>query len=155
MCSPLNLVQIPRNLPATNNGYDSVLQYFNIISCITEVSWNNKLYLQIVSKQCNFFWKLLGRCLKKKSFYPHFVDKRLPPHPLIHVGGFYKNIIKFKYYPHRLTPPPPPALIHISNFYNIFFKLFSVGIFSFFSSVLCRNRPNTTKYALQRPNNAL
>ena len=27
---------------------------------------------------------------------------------------------------------PPPALIHISNFYNIFLKLFIIGISKFF-----------------------
>ena len=87
-------------------------------------------------------WEQLGveNCLilcsskggvKKTYIYPHFLDERLTPPPLIHVGGFYKNIMKFKYYPHRLTLPPP-TLIHILNFYNIFFKLFTVGIFQFF-----------------------
>ena len=55
--------------------------------------------------------RVLGRGLKKKtSFYPHVVDKRFTPPPLIHVNGFYNNIIKFKYYPHQLTPPPLPPL---------------------------------------------
>ena len=40
--------------------------------------------------------------------------------PPSHVGRFYDIILKFKYYPHRLTPPPL-ALIHISNFYNILY----------------------------------
>ena len=31
---------------------------------------------------------------KKHVFYPHFVDKRFTP-PLIHIGGFYNNIIKY------------------------------------------------------------
>ena len=37
---------------------------------------------------------VLGRG-KKTLFHPHFVDRRLTP-PLIHVGGFYNNIIKLK-----------------------------------------------------------
>ena len=36
-----------------------------------------------------------GGVKKKHGFYPHFVDKRFtPPPPLIHIGGFYNNIIK-------------------------------------------------------------
>ena len=64
---------------------------------------------------------VLGRgSIKKTRLFIHILwISVLPPPPLIHVGGFYNNIIKFKYYPHRLTPPPL-ALIHISNFYNIF-----------------------------------
>ena len=45
-------------------------------------------------------------------FHHQFViNSSYPPPPaLIHVGGFYNNIIKFKYHPHRLTPPPLPPL---------------------------------------------
>ena len=32
---------------------------------------------------------------KIMSFYPHFVEKRFTPLPLIYIGGFYDNIIKF------------------------------------------------------------
>ena len=42
-----------------------------------------------------FLTKALREGLKKNTyFYPHFVDKRFTPPPLIHVGGFYNNIIK-------------------------------------------------------------
>ena len=44
-------------------------------------------------------------------------------------------------------PTPPPAPIHISNFYNIFLLLFTVGIYK--KSVLGRNRQNTTKCVLK------
>ena len=53
----------------------------------------------------------------------YFVDERLTPPPLIHIGRFYNNFIKFKYYSNWLTPPPP-ALINILKFNNIFLKYF-------------------------------
>ena len=52
----------------------------------------------------------LREVLKNTSFYS------LTPPPPIHVGGFYNNIIKFKYYPHRLTPPPLPPLSTFQDF---------------------------------------
>ena len=100
-------------------------------------------YLCII--KCN----VLGRGKKKTYFYPHFVDKCLTPPPsLIHVGGFYNNIIKILYYPHRLTPPTPPALIHISNFLNIFFTIFCWYFFLIF--FFCFGQKQA-KYALKGP----
>ena len=46
--------------------------------------------------------------IKKTSLFIHILWISVLPPPLIHVGGFYNNIIKLKYYPHRLTPPLPP-----------------------------------------------
>ena len=31
---------------------------------------------------------------KKQVFFPHFVHMGFPPPPLMHIGGFYNNIIK-------------------------------------------------------------
>ena len=66
--------------------------------------------------------------------------------PLIHVGRFYNNIIKFKYYPHRLTPPPLTPLSTFWIFIIFFFStppwpwyifiFFIVNIFHTFCLVL-------------------
>ena len=89
---------------------------------------------------------LLREGLKKHVF---FVDKRPPP--LNHIGGFYDKIIKFDYYHHQL-PPLPPTFIHISIVLKHFLKLFFIDISKKNSSVLGRNKSNTTKYALKCQN---
>ena len=94
---------------------------------------------QMTYVTCTFFFT---------NVWSQSVDSLLSPGPtpLIHLGGFYDNLIKFKYYPHRLTSPPLPPLSTFQFFLNI-----CLIIFFLLSSVSGSNRPNTTKYALKRP----
>ena len=67
------------------------------------------VYCKLLNEFCNNIGIMEG--LKKTRLFIHILwISVLPSPPLIHVGGFYNNIIKCKYYPHRLTNT---ALCHL------------------------------------------
>ena len=78
--------------------------------------------------------KAVWEGLKNHVFNPHF-DTLFTPPPLLSTLVDYNNIMKFKYHPQRLTPPPPSHpyphfnifiifVLMIYKWYLIFFLLF-------------------------------
>ena len=76
----------------------SDLYFIYIINCpdfiIQTVQCSSKTFIP-PHRTCYILLDTLREGLKKTSLYPHFVDKDFTPTPLIHVAGFYNNIIKY------------------------------------------------------------
>ena len=140
---PLALTPIPT--PSSSSSSFSCDQQLR-----QTLSWQlarvQSLQCDIGSTFCNLGFPLRDRGKSKTYFYPHFVDNRFTPlpYPFWQILYYYYKILLLTT---SADPPPLPFLSTFRYIYIFFDRFWYLKK----SSVLGRNRPHTTKYALKRP----